>query len=192
MTFLGLTKEEWEIAGSLAAWVGALATFLAVLTSLHLARRDTRVALRVRADLSYIFAGESRQPFVSISVVNVGRQIVKVTSVGWCIGRKKKNRRVFAQLTGPSVGISSPIPIILEHGHDAQWFLPAAEWMAGVSLLKDGDGVVDLDSFKVVARSSVGADFRAPITKNLRAEIEKALLIQQSEGKQDGRMGIPD
>lgn len=192
MTFLGLTKEEWEIAAPLAAWLGAIATFMAVLTSLHLARRDSRVALKVCADIAYVLGSNPAKPYVMISVVNVGRQIVKVTSVGWCIGKRKKDRLFFVQPAGPSDGISSPLPIILEHGHDARWFLPADDWMADVHLLKDRSGTTDLDSFRVVAHSSVGTEFPAPIQKRLREEIEKALLIQQAEGKPSFSPIVPD
>lgn len=191
MTFLGLTKEGWEIAGAIAACLGVVATVFAVYTSLHLARRESRVALKVRATMVYLLGNGSARPYVSIDVVNLGRPIVKVTSVGWRIGPKGK-QRFFSQLTGPTSATSSPLPVVLEHGHDARWLLPAAEWLSRVHLFQDSRGVTDLDSFRVIASSSIGTSFEARIDKTLREEIERALLIQQAEGKLDRRNVMPD
>jgi hypothetical protein len=122
-TLFGIGKAEWELYNSFSNWLSALATLAAVLVSLHLARRAgiPRATVSVGHRL-IITPGEKRKPpeVIVFRIVNTGDRTIRVTNIGWRVGLHK--RRHALQLYDERQ--SSPMPIELAHGQEAQWTVP--------------------------------------------------------------------
>lgn len=120
--------QEIQLGNAIGTWIAGIATFLAVLVSLHLARRSEKIQLEARAGYRHMVAGDGTpaQPIVSITVVNQGARPVTIDNIGWVLGKGKKRHYMIQSLTGPS-----KIPIELAHGHRAQYLIPlsaATRW----------------------------------------------------------------
>lgn len=80
-----VSDKEFKFLELLIQGVAALGTVAAVVAALWLARRDWSVRLRVRAGVRRIvLAGQpikEAPEFVTVSVTNLGRRVVEVTSV---------------------------------------------------------------------------------------------------------------
>lgn len=118
---LDQTIQVWIAVG---AWLGAAATFSAVVVSLRLATRAERVRLLAYAAILQVFAGDGSPPedFVGITAVNLGDRPVTIVSVGWRIGRWKWARFCVQSFTGPAT--SDQCPIQLTHGEQARFMIP--------------------------------------------------------------------
>jgi hypothetical protein len=123
-TLFGIGKAEWELYNSFSNWVSALATLAAVLVSLHLARQagKPRAAVSVGHRL-IITPGQKRQKppeVIVFRIVNTGDRPIRVTNIGWRVGLRRK--RFALQLYDEKQ--SSPMPVELAHGQEAQWTVP--------------------------------------------------------------------
>jgi hypothetical protein len=79
--------DKWAAIGQIA---GALGTFLAVLTSLYLARDSIRPKLALRAGIRIVIEAGAQEPFpklIVFEVRNVGMRDVYVDQIGWRVGR---------------------------------------------------------------------------------------------------------
>lgn len=122
-TLFGIGKADWELYNSFSNWLSALATLAAVLVSLHLARRAGRPRATVSVGHRLIITpGDKRKPpeVIVFSIVNTGDRTIRVTNIGWRVGLYK--RRHALQLYDERQ--SSPMPIELAHGQEAQWTVP--------------------------------------------------------------------
>jgi hypothetical protein len=117
-------KPLWDFLTAIGAWLGAIATFAAVVVSLWLATRSERVRLRGAAAILHVFAGDGSPPeeFVGITAVNLGDRPVTINSVGWRIGRWKWKRYCIQVFDGPAT--SDQYPIELAHGKEAKFMIP--------------------------------------------------------------------
>lgn len=77
---------NWEAVAALGQVAGAVATFAAVVVSLHLARRSGRPILRVSAREHMILSGENTDHVITFSVQNLGDRPAEVRSLGWRTG----------------------------------------------------------------------------------------------------------
>lgn len=122
-SLFGIAKSQWEIINSFASWLSAISTLAAVWVSLHLANRisSPRAEISIRHQL--IIEPGTKEPypeFVVFRVVNHGDRTLRVTGIGWKVGFWKK--RFAMQMFETS--LSSPLPVELAHGQEAQWFVP--------------------------------------------------------------------
>lgn len=181
INFLGLDKEHWDFINSFANWISAFGTVGAVVVSLWLALRPERITLSVSAGIRVvIIPGVQVAParFITISAVNRGKRVAKVTGIGWAYGgRRRKNRRTLLQLPGdPRDGMSSPIPVLLDDGQQAQWMFPKEAWMEQIDKLYSEDWRKTIRSFVVEVSTSVGHTFRAPVDQALKEALIEAML----------------
>lgn len=127
----------WNVVGT---WLAGIATFSAVLVSLHLARRSERIRIKVTAGIRQVFAGDGSpaEDHVQICVVNHGDRVVIVNSVGWKIGLRKNARFCIQPVSGQW---TQDYPRQLAHGETATFLvsfkatqsgpisLPRASWV---------------------------------------------------------------
>src|SRR5215210_1169995 len=120
-----MSEEAARLWGVIGTWFSGIGSMLAVIVSLYLARRQDRVNLTVSAGIRQLVTpGERGAPpkFVAIRVVNRGYRRVTVSHVGWRIGLLRK--RNFVQLLHPRHPMSSDIPVSLDQGEQANFFIP--------------------------------------------------------------------
>lgn len=118
MTF----DQQIQIWNTIGTWVAGIATFAAVLVSLHLARRSDRVRLGVFAGLRVMIRGDGTPPeeHLDIGVTNLGDRSVTVNTVGWAVGKRKQRRYCIQTVSGPW---TADYPIELPHGKSASFMV---------------------------------------------------------------------
>jgi len=122
-TFLGITKSEWELVNSFANWIAAIGTVAAVWVSLLLANRIARPKADVSVGHRLVLQPGSKGPapeFIVFRVVNTGERPIRITQIGWRVGLFKKRYAVQMH----DAAQSNKLPVDLEHGQEAQWFVP--------------------------------------------------------------------
>ncbi|MBK4736325.1 hypothetical protein [Noviherbaspirillum pedocola] len=122
-TLFGISKTEWDLYNSFSNWVSAFATTAAVIVSLYLARKAGRPrAKNLVGHRVVITPGDTGKPpeIIVFKIVNTGDRPIRITSIGWRVGLRKKR---YAVQMYEAHG-SSPMPIELEHGQEAQWVVP--------------------------------------------------------------------
>lgn len=181
-TFLGLPRQTWQFINTFAPWFSAAGTITAVCVSLYLAAHQRRPRLKVSAGHRLIIASGMSPPhpqYLVIRVVNTGDRTVRIVHIGWRTGFFRK--RYAVQDVGSSP-LSSKLPIDLDHGQEAHWYVPMnfeegwASYFSKKLLLPSWRSA--LWSLRVEARTSIGFTFRSPIEDTLRnilAETSKSL-----------------
>ena len=116
MTF----DQKVQLSLVVGTWVAGLATLLAVMTSLYLARRGERVRLKIWVGVRELLGGDGspQDECVCFNVTNVGERPVVVNLVGWVVGRGKKRKYCVQTLSGP---LTKQYPMELTHGKDAMF-----------------------------------------------------------------------
>jgi hypothetical protein len=120
MEKLRLLLEYWK---PLADWGTAVGTLTAVVVSLYISRRATAQRARVRAGHRIIIGTGSSKPYPEVivfGIVNLGERPLRITHIGWKAGLFRK-RFALQRHDEPQ---SSPLPIELSHGQEAQWVVP--------------------------------------------------------------------
>lgn len=181
INFLGLDKEHWDFVNSFATWISAFGTVGAVVVSLWLALRPERIALSVSAGIRVVIIPGVQVPpprYITITAVNRGKRVAKVTGIGWAYGGKRgKKRGTLLQLPGDQRdGMSSPIPVLLDDGQQAQWMYPKEAWLQQVDKLYSEDWRKTVNSLVVEVSTSVGQTFRAPVDQTLKDALIEAIL----------------
>ncbi|TFB40942.1 hypothetical protein [Pseudomonas sp. F01002] len=174
----GLSKEKWEVIGTLANWIAAIGTLAAVFLSLHLARSGATPRAKLSAAVTTIFELETvtQNNFVTIQLVNTGDREIRITGIGWQYGSKKR-RRYFVQQFAPNE--SSPMPIKLAHGDTGFWRFPITgqdSWYVRFSNHFEESWRADLLSLRCVAVSSVGQEFKCRPDMKILSSIEDELI----------------
>ena len=180
-----ISQETLQILNTIGTWLASIGTLAAVIVSLHLARRDSRVKLKVSAGHRVLVTpGQMGTPdYCSIRVVNIGFRPANITGIGWKVGFYKKKYGIQTVYGHPA---SSKLPIKLDHGDEASYL---------IAFLGDGTYPNWIDSFfrdflpknpklngltiKVQAFTSIGKTFEAKIERGLRQRIIEAALKQQ-------------
>ena len=69
--------------------------------------------------------------YITITAVNYGKRLPKVQSIGWSYKEKRWNRRRYLlERPGDQTdGMSSPVPIVLDDGQQAQWMFEKTRWL---------------------------------------------------------------
>lgn len=133
-TFWPQTLVDW------AQIFSALGTCGAVIVSLWLSIRRPKPDLLVTASIREVFEYGWKQPlprYLTLDVVNVGTTPAILRSFGWKNGWNKRVH-LYQKLDGPNDGIvsSSPIPIRLEAGESAQYYISlngAKNWLTNIA-----------------------------------------------------------
>ncbi|MDO8387383.1 MAG: hypothetical protein Q7T13_13420 [Polaromonas sp.] len=124
LSFLGLSKEQWDFINSFSNWFAAIGTLAAVFVSLWLAARASRIRTSASVGHRLIMepGAKGKPPEVVVfRLVNTGDRIVRITGIGWKIGFRRWQRNAL-QMHDPSQ--SSPLPVELNHGQEASWVVP--------------------------------------------------------------------
>jgi hypothetical protein len=122
--------QQIQVWNAVGTWVAGIATFLAVIVSLHLARKSERVNLRTNLGIRLVFEGDGTpaEEHVGFSVVNLGERPVNVVSIGWCVGKGKAKRFCIQPVAGR---YTQQYPQQLPHGEQATFlvsFLASPNW----------------------------------------------------------------
>ncbi len=79
--------NKWEMVAALGQVIGAIATFAAVLVSLHLARKARRPEARLKVGERLIIGPAiNNMNVLMFSVTNTGERAIHVRTVGWTTG----------------------------------------------------------------------------------------------------------
>ncbi len=178
-----LSQDTWRFINTFAPWLSAIGTILAVLVSLHLARRDRRIRLEVSAGHRIIVTPGVPGPYpeyLSINIVNVGHRDAQITNVGWKVGILKKK---YAVQTTIADGISSPIPVRLKDGEEAKYLIPLDErtnWLEnfGKDMLRPFPRILG-HFVKIQVFTFIGKTFESRIEKNLRVRLVQAATTKE-------------
>lgn len=103
----------WTKVAAIGQVAGAVATFLAVVISLYLARDSRRPRAAVRVGERLIIGGQMDLEVLMFSIANVGIRPIHVRSVGWRTGFFRMGPRCLRQqhaiqLTGGVIGFPEP------------------------------------------------------------------------------------
>ena len=147
--------QLWMVVGT---WVAGLATLLAVMTALYLAKNVEKVRLRIFVGIRVVVPGDGSPPeHVCFGVTNVGQRPVTITTVGWVIGKRKK-RKYLIQLISGSLANAE-----LTHGQNANFKVPLSDMLNRASgfpaeFINDPSGQ-SLKTLKAQIFTSVGQTF---------------------------------
>ena len=168
---------DWNLINSVSGLLTAIGTLGAVIVSLWLALRDTRVRLRVDAGIAkillerQIYERVSQEPdFVIITVTNIGRRVVTVTGLIWK-SRLIRSRVVF-QMPGEAP-LSAQIPARLQDGDQVSFSVPL-EVLASAKQSALFKGLIPRPRWltvrflRMLVRTSTGEFVSAPLDKELR------------------------
>lgn len=179
-TLLGLTKEQWDLSYTLATWVSAFASFLAVAVALWLASRQNRHRAKVTIKSVIVFnvprTGDPER-YVQFNVVNTGDRPIKITQIGWASGVFRKTN-VVQHFTREK---SSSMSIELAHGQNATWLVPVDQfgqfsWENDIAAkLLQPAGVLPIFTLRGVVSTTVGRAFAARPDSTIRERLAKAL-----------------
>jgi hypothetical protein len=122
--FLGLTKAQWELINSFSNWLSAIGTIAAVVVSLWLATKASRLQCNAQVGHRIVIEQGSHGTYPEILVfriVNTGERPFQVNSVGWRVGIFRWRREAMQFYDQAQ---SSPMPVELQHGQEAKWVVP--------------------------------------------------------------------
>ena len=169
--------QKIQIWNTIGTWLAGIATFAAVVVSLHLARRSERIKLKVLAGLRLVVRGDGTPPeeHLNISVTNLGDRTVLVNTVGWAVGKRKQRQYCIQTVSGPW---TSQYPVELAHGKQASFmvsFVHTPTWLtefANGFLKPVSDD--ELDTLVAQVHTSVGQTIEVKPEKDLIDRLRKA------------------
>jgi hypothetical protein len=111
--------QIWNVVGT---WLAGIATFLAVLVSLQLARKAETIRIKATAGIRLLVEGDGSpaEEHVAITVVNLGDRPVTINSIGWRIGKRKDVRLCVQPVYGK---YTQQYPKQLAHGEQASFMV---------------------------------------------------------------------
>ena len=115
--------EFWRFVNSFAPWLSAIGSLSAVALALFLARQDKRVRLDVSAGHRLLVTQGVPGPhpsYLSIRITNIGHREAQISSLTWKTGIFHK---AYAVQTISRDDLSSPMPIRLKDGEEANYFI---------------------------------------------------------------------
>ncbi|WP_420462679.1 hypothetical protein [Candidatus Palauibacter sp.] len=115
------TLGIWNVAGT---WVSALGTVGAVVVSLWLAWQSGRPRVDAVVHLGTpVLGDEPLEKQIVFVVRNTGRMPVRVSGIGWTVGKRKTEKRSFFQLPSDLTNLPTEIPV----GQDTTIMAPAGQ-----------------------------------------------------------------
>ena len=171
--------QVWMTVGT---WVAGLATLLAVMTSLHLARRAERIRLRVFVGLREIIRGDGSPPQTQVcfDVTNAGERPVVVNTIGWVVGKRKKRRYCIQPVSGPW---TQQYPIELTHGKNARFMVSLSatpDWFEHFSGFVDDPSGRSLKTLRAQVFTSVGRPVEVKPEDGLISKLREAASRQDT------------
>ena len=172
-----MSQDTWRFINSFAPWLSALGTFSAVMLSLHLARRDKTVRLRVAVGHRLLVTPGTPKPwpeYISINIINIGHRDAQITYIGWKIGIFHKRYAVQSIIND---GLSSSLPIRLRDGEEARYMIPLNEtnWLENFALkMLSPYTSIQCRFARVQIFTSIGKTFEAPMEKSLQKKLVDA------------------
>ena len=171
-------RDLWRFINSFAGWLSAFGTIAAVIVALYLARRDSRIRLKVAVGLRLLLQrdAEERPEFFSIEVTNVGRRPANIVNIVMRDGLRFRVKRFgFGSrmvMMPPAHPLSSRVPTTISDGERANYFVPWPEYET-----VNGDNVRELFAgrlgwirarlFRVGVATSAGGIFDVRIERPL-------------------------
>ncbi len=163
--------QVWNVIGT---WLAGFATFLAVVVSLHLARKAESIRLKVNVGIRLVFAGDGTpaEEHIGFSIVNLGTRNVNIISVGWSVGKKDK-RFCIQPVRGQ---YTEQYPKWLAHGEGASFlhsFKDSPNWTADFAsgFVKD-TGDRNLKTLRALIHTSIGKTIEVVPEKNLLERLQ--------------------
>jgi len=184
-------KEAWEFINTFAPWLSAIGTLAVVIVSLYLARRDKTIRLEVSAGHRLmVVPGQQIEPteWLMIRIINIGHREAQITNVGWKVGFFKKQHAIQMNFDTPpgQSGISSPIPVRLKDGEEANYYIPLKtsemDWIREMMIdtFLQPHPKIRSRFLKIQAFTSVGNVFQARTEKGLRKKILEEIKLNDS------------
>lgn len=182
----GLTGDQWNVLNVAGTWVSGMATATATWVALHIANRSVRQRADVEITVAMMFGPGLNMDdnYMRFSIVNTGERKIIIDQLGWQIGLFRKT---YAYQFADNVLGNSPLPITLEHGDSAQWFLQLGRsttdpncWereFARKILL--GHGRLGLRTLRGVFRTSIGTSFKVKPRPSIMGPLREALRWEQ-------------
>ncbi len=187
---MSIDTTTLQIIGVVGTWVASIGTVGAVITSLYLSSRDSRINLHVGAGERIVVGGGNEKPprYCSIYIVNKGFRKATITNIGWRVGFLKK-QYIIQQIDGNMY--SSPLPIELDDGQEAKYMIPYLNHTGQHHWIDEfPKGFLDkhprwfVRSIRLLVFTSIGKTFEAKLEKGLQeamvASAEKHLTNQAS------------
>lgn len=114
--------QKIQIWNAVGTWLAGIATFIAVLVSLYLARRAEAVKIKADVGIRLVFAGDgtAAEEHVGFSIVNLGDRSVNIVSIGWSVGKGKSKRHCIQPAAGQ---YSHQYPKQLAHAEQASFLV---------------------------------------------------------------------
>lgn len=163
--------QVWNVVGT---WLAGIATFMAVVVSLYLAKKLESIKLKVNVGIRLVFAGDGTpaEEHVGFSIVNLGDRPVNILSVGWSIG--KKNKRFCIQSARGQY--TEQYPKWLSHGEGASFlhsFIDSPNWTADfASGFVQDTSDKNLKTLRAIIHTSIGKTIEVVPEKNLLERLQ--------------------
>jgi hypothetical protein len=183
-----LPSLDWNFINGVSGLLTAIGTLSAVIVSLWLALRDTRIRLRVNVGIRKIllegkaYDRVSQEPeFLIVTVTNIGRRVVTVRGLLW--KNRLIRRRFVFQMPGEAP-LSAQFPTKLQDGEQASFSVRLGAWASEndfadhIKRLIPKPGWLTIRFLRMLVRTSTGELVSAPIEKELRQ-----WLLAFSQGK---------
>lgn len=176
-------RETWRFVNTFAAWFSALATTASVIIALYLARRGSRIKLRIGCDI-YRVVGQGQavgtgRGYLQIRATNVGFRDATIQGAMWRTGFFR--RRKYVQIP-PANPLSARLPARLSYGDEACFLFPLDELRAQDDPV--GDAVRASRSPRLAVRwvragvyTTTGEEHIAAVGKNVREEILRPRVL---------------
>ena len=185
-----MNKEIWEFINSFAPWLSAFGTLAAVITSLYLARRYDRIALKIKLGIRKAAVLrkdglEHSEELVWLNITNLGRRSTTITNLHWQPVPWSKKGIIWL---APQNKYSSKFPVSLSDGEDANFALPLEEFRENFKdfaheLFSGINGAVRLSLLKMSVHTSTGAVFKRrpekPLLKLFRRLAEEHISQEE-------------
>ena len=114
LSFLGITKTDWDFINSFSNWLSAIGTVSAVWVALYLAKRATTQKAKVTVGHRIMIQLGDKGPipeFVVFNIINTGERSIRVTQIGWKVGLWNKRHAIheYAHPPPPKTFATKPI-----------------------------------------------------------------------------------
>jgi hypothetical protein len=126
--------------------------------------------------------------YLAISIVNTGHRDVQITNIGWKVGFFKNQTQHAIQLIEPD-GMSSPLPVWLRYGEQANYYIPLGvkrDWLEAFTRdFYKHHYQSRVKHTKILVSTSLGKTIESTIEKGLQKiileYIENQRSIEQTE-----------
>ncbi len=166
--------QMWNAVGT---WLAGIATFLAVVVSLYLARKSDRVRVQATAGIRLVFVGDGSpaEEHVGITVVNLGERAIIINSIGWRVGKGKKARHCIQPVYGQ---FTHQYPKQLAHGEQASFlvsFKAMPNWLSEFrsGFIQDAKAS-NLKTLRAIVNTSVGQVIEVRPENNLLEKLRSS------------------